>query len=155
MEKIKKTDLKSIAANGSFIQIHGIHALDIELANRMHDLIVNTRNPERPTAGDIIICCSERAIYENGHLETDISDDYSSICTEPYTPFVFEGEKNKPSFSTSGGYWLSETDIEKYEAAGQRKKLFCSWGHSGACASGAIHFEAQVNVWKLFRKDIY
>ena len=146
--------LKRYTANLSFIRLHGLTDKDVLIANRMHDLILNSRDKTRPTPGDIIVCCSDRAIYEYGHLETDIKNEHPSICTQPYTPFVFD-DLDMPCFSTSGGYWISETDPEMFKYLGERKKMFCTWGNDGACASGAVHFEVLVNAWKLYRKDIY
>ncbi len=151
---ITKKELKANSANAQFIRYHGVTEKDIEVVNEMHDLIVSSRDKTRPVPGDVIICCSDRIRYENGHLERDISEEYSSICTRPYTPFVF-ADGAAPYFSTSGGYWLSETNPEKYVPKGQRIKVFCTWGHNGACGSGAVHFKARVNVWELNREDIY
>lgn len=151
---ITKEDLKANCANASFIKSHGLTDKDVEIVNQMHDLIVSSRDKARPVPGDIIICCSDRARYENGHLERDIFEKYGSICTRPYTPFVFTNGTGL-YFSTSGGYWLSETKPEKYVPQKHRIKVFCTWGHNGACGSGAVHFHALVNVWELNREDIY
>jgi len=152
--KITMENLKCCAANFSFIHLHGLTDKDVLIANRMYDLILNSRDKARPTPGDIIVCCSDRVTYEYGHLEADIKNEYSSICTQPYTPFVFD-DVDMPYFSTSGGYWISETDPKMFEYIGERKKMFSTWGHNGACASGAVHFEVLVNAWKLYREDIY
>ncbi len=146
--------LKANAANASFILKHGLTVQDVKIANLMHDLILNSRDKKRPAPGDIIVCYSDRARYENGHLETDIKEEYASICTRPHTPFVVDGF-DMPFFSTSGGYWISEKDPKMFEYAGERKKMFCAWGHKGACASGAVCFEVMVNAWNLHREDIY
>ncbi|MBA3010051.1 MAG: DUF4121 family protein [Desulfobacula sp.] len=151
---ITKETLKRYSQNLLFNRMHGLTDKDVLIANRMHDLILNSRDKSRPTPGDIIVCCSDQISYEYGHLNTDIKTEYCSICTQAYTPFVFD-DLDMPYFSTSGGYWISETDPKMFEYIGERKKLFCTWGHDGACAGGAVYFEVLVNAWKLYREDIY
>lgn len=141
---------------------HGVLPQDVKKANHLKNLIEKTRNRNYPKAGDIVIVCGLKKEYPNGHIEKDEINEYSAMCVEPYKPFVFESDcKEKPIFSTSGGYWccIPEDDLndarKMFEYIGTKEKLFITWGHCGACGNGAFTFPATVNVWKVFLESIY
>ena len=150
-----------IDKNTQFHHKHGLIENDVIRANELINLIEKTRNIKEPKPGDIIICVGPKAEYKRGHLEKEYTTGFADICTEPMLPFVNTSKSEKddttiPWFNTSGGYWLSCTDLEQYESVEtNRPKLFCTWGNCGPCAGGAFNFTASVNVWRLFKENIY
>ena len=151
--------MNSLAAkNLSFDKKYGLNNSDLEKVNKIIRVIEATRT-EDPEPGDIIQCIGPKAEYLNGHLERSISNEYSTICVNPYIPFTsmykHKNDTFHVSFDSSGGYWLSCTDRNMYEYIGKSLKTFKTWGNYGPCAGGAVHFQAVVNVWKLFKEDIY
>ena len=148
-----------LAKNKVFDRDHGLRDSDLELCNYLIGVIESTRSDKEPRAGDRIECIGPNAEYLFGHLEQPIKEEYCAICTQPYTSFVgcnSGGEENIfPKFNTSGGYWLSCTDPKMYEYKGKTKKIFKCWGNAGWTAGGAVKFEAEVSLWRLFKKSIY
>jgi hypothetical protein len=134
---------------------HGVKNSDIEKANLLAKLI--EKREKTPTPGDIIICKGPAKIYINGHLEKK-PEEHSSICVQPYIPFVFSNCVNEEwsiIFSTSGGYWLSVSEHEELKYVGKKRKPFKTWGHCGPCSDGAFVFPAIVNIWELYSENIY
>lgn len=147
--------------NYDHIKKHGINQVDVENVNWTIVLLEGPRIWQKkiPIKGDIIQCSSPddgMIRYPNGHLDEPIENEFASICVKPYgSPFVNHNGKEITSFSCSGGYWISEQELEMYEYIGRKKKMFCQWGSCGVAWSGAIYFQAEINVWKLIREDIY
>jgi len=143
----------------SYANMHRITQEDADKATELHNIIDKTRNYARPIAGDIMICIGLAKTYRNGHIAYDDLSEFASICTQPYVPFVTEMRTKIPrvSFDTSGGYWFSipKDKISSVHFVEQRIKLFKAWGHCGACANGAFHFECKVNVWSYEAETIY
>jgi len=145
--------------NRSYDREHVVTQYDVNKVNRLID-VIEKNSSVFLAVGDIIQCHGyndyhkKDMIYDNGHLEdlNYLDTGKLSICTEPYTPFTWE-RSEKPTFSTSGGYWFAENDKTKFELIGHRLKTFCAWGHNGATANGAVNFQARVNVWKYVNKD--
>ena len=147
-----------LSKNAQYDRKWGMDESDLVKANDLIRVIESTRTKDHPVPGDIIICQGPNKEYK-GHLDKDYTTEYSSICTRAYVPFTGKYIRNRKEivkFSTSGGYWMAETELEmyKFEKEGE-DKLFCAWGSNGPCANGAVHFTAKVNVWRLFREDIY
>ncbi len=145
------TKQEIITLSKTYNHIHKVLDYDFQKANRLQKALEN-RN-QVPTPGDIIICKGPTITYKNGHLNTE-PENYSSICVQPYIPFISCNKDGEISFSTSGGYWLS-TETEMLVYKGKQEKIFKSWGHCGGCGDGAFNFPATVNVWELFLESIY
>ena len=146
-----------LAQNRAFDHNYGLMPKDLDMVNEMIGVIELTRAND-PIAGDRIVCAGPNKTYNFGHLEKLYIDDFSSICTQPYIPFTsIHEEDGKVSlwFNTSGGYWLNCIDRDMYWRIGTCMKTFCAWGNNGACAGGAVNFQAEVNVWKIFMEGIY
>ena len=145
--------------NYGHIKKYGISYADVNSINDTIFVLESTRSKDVPIKGDIIQCSAPNdgmIKYPNGHLDRSIETEFASICVQPYAPFVFHGRTLESlSFSCSGGYWIREQELEMYELQGYKTKTFCQWGECGACAGGAIYFQAIVNVWRLLREDIY
>ena len=132
---------------------HRVTESDVREANELQKMVES--RDEVPTPGDVIICKGPSKVYNSGHLEREPKE-YSSVCTQPYVPFVFKNiDETDVYFSTSGGYWFSVPDEKILIYRGKREKIFKTWGHCGPCANGAFHFPAVVNVWEVFLESIY
>lgn len=140
---------------------------DLDNVNYSIHLIETIRKEDTPIMGDIIECSAPgdgKIKYPAGHLDTPIDCPGGvgarwrggSICVKPSTSFVCHNGIKLTGFSTSGGYWIRQQDKEMYEPRRKEiKKLFCQFGHNGACHDGAIYFWAKVNEWRLIMETIY
>lgn len=148
MKKYNIETLKQI--NQSYDYQHRINELDVDKANKWVTFIESTRNKNMPQIGDIVEFTDKHGnYYKDSHIEK-IEDDMLNICEQPYIPFVGT-HNNKLYTSTSGGAWANIPQTLKL--IGKREKLFKDWGHCGACANGAINFQAIVNVWEYIEPD--
>lgn len=119
---------------------------DVAKANMYVQVIENTRSKITPKAGDKIIYTTDFGdYYRDAHIER-IENGQAYICERPSIPFICKSDA-KIWYSTSGGSW-HYIDIEKLTYVGTEKKTFCAWGSCGACADGAIEFEANVSLWE-------
>lgn len=129
---------------------HGITLSDVDMANNYVEVIQLSRTDDRPQVGDIVEFTTRHGdYYRSAHIEA--FDRYHEglwdICEQPYTPFIWlTDDKNNIKCNTSGGAWSSMPNDVKL--IGKRLKTFCDWGSCGACANGAVHFQAEVNVWE-------
>lgn len=137
--------------NGRFLATHYfLSDFDVDHANALSKKIEVTRDPDHPMPGDIVELTTVHGdFYPNAHIE-NVHKTGLYICEQPYVPFVdIVGET--PCFSTSGGAWREIP--RSLKRIGTRPKLFKDWGHTGACADGAIEFYAEVNVWTYTEVD--
>lgn len=156
METFESLHLNTL--NDPYIQKYGISKKDLEDVNWTIAIIESSRRKLTPWPGDVIECSSPTdgmIRYLNGHLDRNIETEFASICVKGTPPFVFHNNKDITSFSCSGGYWISEQELEMYTYQGQKEKMFCQWGSCGMAHSGAIYFKAIVNVWRLLKEGIY
>lgn len=150
-----KESLKVI--NQEFINKHYcILDDDVRKANEYVQLIEQSRSTTTPKIGDILIYTNKYGeYYPHAHIErvNDYDECGGNVCEHPYVPFVRPNENNDGiTCSTSGGAW-STVDPSKMKYVGKKKKMFKDWGHCGACAHGAINFEAEVSVWEYSETD--
>lgn len=137
--------------NQRFLNRHfQIDESDVEKANRYVYLIESTRSTRTPQPGDIVRYTNKYGdYYAHAHIESIDEDGEVHICENPYVPFSWvDAENNKMVFITSGGAW-DRLESSKMAFVEMEKKRFCDWGHCGACADGAIDFEATVSVWEF------
>lgn len=146
---VERYDIEMLSEiNTRYIEIgkHTITQSDVDMANKYVRLIESSRSIVEPKAGDIIQFTNKYGdYYHRGHIEqTDNEKVY--LCEQPYTPFVFVNNQQL-SYNTSGGawQWAPKTEL-KYIY--KMPKRFCDWGNCGACADGAVEFEAWVSVWE-------
>lgn len=155
-----------LAKNGNFNRKYGIMPSDLERCNTLIEFLEGTRSNTKPIPGDRIQCVGPKKSYMEGHFDHELEKEWGGqICVRPSVPFIsafmyrpIQDAIDKdvlPHFSTSGGYWIGCKEVEMYEYIGKCMKIFCVWGNSGACAGGAVHFEAEVNVWRIFMESIY
>jgi len=147
-----------VQKNSQYHMNHNVFEEDVKTANELINLIERSRSRNIPMPGDIIVCCGAKVKYTRGHLESWFGEKYNSICTHPMTPFAFKSSRYDigVAFDTSGGYWLSDPDINNYVLKQvDQPKTFCSWGWCGPCAGGAFNFTAKVNSWWLNSDKIH
>jgi len=147
-----------LTQNTIFHSKYGLKPYDLAKVNNIIESIESTRG-KVPVAGDRIICKGPKKTYEKGHLELTYTEKFSSICVQPYIPFVFIHRNDDgtidPWFNTSGGYWISCIEREMYKYVGTCMKTFQTFGHCGPCESGVVKFTAEINKWEIYREDIY
>ena len=140
---------ETLAEINSRYMICGRHILtdsDVGKANEYVQIIENTRSKTMPKAGDRIIYTTDFGeYYRYAHIER-VENGQAYICESPSVPFIHK-DNDGILCSASGGAWCY-VDIAKFTYVGTEKKTFCDWGSCGACADGAIEFEANVSLWK-------
>ena len=152
--KYTKETLKAI--NPRYCGAH--HILtdgDVAMANNYVELIENSRSKEVPKAGDRIrYTDSHGDYYTRGHIEY-VRDGEANICEKPYVPFIRANANNNGiRCNTSGGSWAN-IPVSELRYVGEEEKNFCDWGSCGACADGAVEFEAKVSVWEYVAEQRY
>lgn len=130
--------------NYHFDYEHGITEADATKANKIIDVIENSRSRERVQVGDVVQYTNEYGEYFSHAMITKINDD-AEICEHGsmYTN-IYEGEF---CHSTSGGSF-SHHEMNGFTYIGKTTNTFWTFGHNGACANGGVYFTATVNLWK-------
>ena len=152
--------IKDLLENSkSYDKKYGLTQSDAIKANDLYRRIITSRNNDKPMPGDIMICQGPEKTYFSGHVAFENLSHHSSVCVQPYVPFVstFCCKRDEIIFDTSGGYWFSipKEKVSSVIFIGKQDKLFKSWGHCGHCANGAFTFSCKVNVWCYESDDIY
>ena len=134
--------------NQRYLGTHlGLTEGDLCKANDYVQHIEKSRSTITPKVGDILIYTNKYGDYHaRAHIEKIHENSKAYICETPYVPFVSKNG-NEISCNTSGGAWI-DLSIKEFKYVGTSKKTFCDWGSCGACADGAIEFEANVSVWQ-------
>ena len=143
-----------ININPVYQENHRFKQTDVDMANKYIEIIENNRTDDKIQVGDIIEFTTRTGdYYRNAHVEKlypEISE--VNICEYPSAPFIFLTEtKDNIKCTTSGGAWSNIPNNLKL--MGKRKKIFADFGNCGACAHGAVYFEAAVNVWEYKQPD--
>lgn len=137
--------------NARFKCDHILHKSDVDMANNYVKLIENSRSAITPKVGDRVRYTNEYGeYYGRAHIE-QVEDDRIYICESPYVPFIWQKD-NSIGCQTSGGAW-SHIPLGELKYLGKELKTFCDWGHCGACANGAVEFEAEVSVWEYINPN--
>jgi len=147
--------------NQSYQYAHQITENDIlkcmTLAKKMEDVRRGFASDRKPINGDCVLFTDKYGKeYLNAHLQRPHCDRFEfAICEEPYDPFLAEilgyDDTKYLSIDASGGAWheISTEDLKRFIFCGKKVKTFCTWGHEGAQADGAINFPVEVNIWKF------
>ena len=136
--------------NAEYLSEHRLTDGDVETVNATLARIEARREGAPvPQDGDTVICQrADGSIRTSaGHLEQTswTGDPKMSLCLDLYSaPFL----KSALTCSASGGPW-DAVDPAALTFVERRSKRFNIWGHMGPCRSGAISFEASVNVWHI------
>lgn len=138
--------------NQSYHYQHGLSDGDYAKALRhIETIALNHRCVRTPQVGDLV----EGAYYDGHHpykyglIEKVDEDGTIHICYQPYVPFIWFDEYMDLHLSVSGGPFGHHKTEELELIADEDERLFCDWGHCGACANGAIHFVAPVRRWRI------
>lgn len=126
---------------------HRIGDYEVSKANRYIKIIEYSRSNTSPKVGDKLRLTTKHGDYfHNAHIDK-IEDGEAYVCESPYVPFVNENNKGGVYCSTSGGAW-QYIPLNQLKYLGKELKTFKDWGSCGACADGAVEFEAEVSVWE-------
>lgn len=146
---MKAERLNEINKEG-YLKRHQFNQEDLDKVRNILDLLSyhHTANDE-PKVGDIVegAYYNGTCPYGNGRIES-IDMDTVTICCHPYIPFVSFNDKGKPQLNISGGPFIT-CRKEELEFVKDDRAQYKFWGHSGACANGAINVETYVRRWKV------
>jgi len=145
----KYTTETLIPLNVEYHMKHNVSQSDVEMVNKHKAIIETSRTNDRIQPGDIVELTTQYGDYhKNAHIhEWDDKKNKWIVCENPFTPLIwFIASENSIRFPRGGGAWTNVPNNLKL--IGKRKKLFKVWGHCGCCESGAVAFEAEVNVWE-------
>lgn len=132
--------------NARFGCDHVLHNSDVEMANKYVGIIESSRSADTPKVGDRVRYTNEYGeYYGRAHIEK-VEDGEVYICESPYVPFIWKKDDGI-GCSTSGGAWCY-LPLGEFKYLGKELKTFCDWGSCGACANGAVEFQAEVSVWE-------
>lgn len=125
---------------------HIISNSDVKMANDYVKLIEDSRSNVIPKVGDRVRYTNEYGeYYGRAHIE-QVEGGKAYICEVPYVPFIWKKDDGI-GCQTSGGAW-GYIPLGEFKYLGKELKTFCDWGSRGACANGAVEFEAEVSVWE-------
>lgn len=134
--------------NGLYHIEHGITENDIKMAENYINYIEKTRSDKIPKVGDIVKYTTEYGdYYGRALISANSGANEIEICEQPYVPFICDTNNNDMKLSVSGGAF-THTNKNNLKYLGKEKRQFCDWGSCGACANGAVDFEAEVSVWE-------
>lgn len=140
LETLKPLNNRFLASHLFLIQ------WDVDMANKWVRRIEATRDQSKPMPMDTLRYYNEHGDYYRHALIASIKDGQAEICEVPYTPFLYGNDKHVGGSASGGAWtWLPVSDMVY---VGQESRRFTDWGHCGACADGAVDFEATVNVWE-------
>mgnify|MGYP001625469909 FL=1 len=141
--------------NGLYHIEHGITKNDIKMAENYIDYIEKTRSDKIPKVGDIVKYTTEYGdYYGRALISANSGANEIQICEQPYVPFICSTNNDDMSLSVSGGAF-THTNKNNLKYLGKEKRQFCDWGSCGACANGAVDFEAEVSVWEYKENNMF
>lgn len=140
--------LKSINARYIY-HPHQLSQSDVDMANKwVQQIELERDNIVTPMAGDTIQLTDKHGGYYPCALIQRVDEDGDAeVCENAYTPFLHKRNDGSVGMSASGGAWR-RIQTAKLKHIGKTTRLFCDWGSCGACADGAVAFEAEVNLWE-------
>lgn len=134
------------ALNVSYDHDHRLIQEDTDMVNAYVELIEGTRSETTPQVGDRLIYTDRHGShYGNALIEKSLEGGLVSVCEEPYIPFLWKEDGNI-RLSVSGGAFHS-VNPQEMKFVRWTEGAFKDWGHSGACANGAVAFTARVPLW--------
>ncbi len=149
--KQTKEDLRLM--NGRFIGAHGeLTQSDYDMIERYQSVMERNHNKQHtPQPGDRV----EGAYYDGLHpykyglIDSVCSDGTLRVCYQPMIPFISSCEDGTIRLSVSGGPFGRHKPEEFVLVEEESQGMFCRFGHNGACADGAVNFEATVRHWRI------
>jgi hypothetical protein len=118
-----------------------------EIVVKVNGLIKNakeSRNNLRPVYGDMVRYTDKYGkFYANSRIEMTNEDKNEVYLCESGSAWMCE---DSISIGSGGAFtWLP---MESFKLIGTKKAWFQTWGSRGACASGSVNFEVEVNLWE-------
>lgn len=135
-----------LPANESYDSDHLLTQEDVDKVNSLVERIESTRSFINPKAGDRLLYTSKYGDYSPVAFIEKNRDGELFICIKPMIPFV-ETEDLLIYYDVSGGPFTGMHE-SKLKCTGTVNNHFKTWGHKGACANGAVHFQAKVSMWE-------
>jgi len=145
--KEKKYDVRTLRPlNESYDYYHRLTEKDVAKVNNLVERIESSRSDIKPKVGDRLLYTSKRGQYSPiAFIEKNNAGELF-VCIRPMIPFVVK-EGHQIYYDVSGGPFTGMHE-SKLKYKGTVNNNFKTWGHSGACANGAVHFQAKVSMWE-------
>ena len=143
----KKYDVRALRPlNESYDYYHCLTEKDVAKVNNLVERIESSRSDIKPKAGDRLLYTSKRGQYSPIAFIEKNNVGELFVCIRPMIPFVVK-EGHQIYYDVSGGPFTGMHE-SKLKYKGTVNNNFKTWGHSGACANGAVHFQAKVSMWE-------
>ena len=132
--------------NGSYDREHILRQSDVDMVNRLVEVIEDSRSDSTPKIGDRMRHTTKHGDFYGHALLAQVRGDKISVCLQPYIPFVGIGEPDI-WIDVSGGPFTSIVPGDM-KFTGWEEGHFKAWGHCGPCANGTVSFTAKVPQWE-------
>ena len=147
VEEEKKYDIGTLRqTNQSYDYDHRLTEQDVIKVNKLVERIESSRSDIKPKPGDRLLYTSKRGEYSPIAFIEKNNGGELYVCVGPMVPFV-ETMGYQTYYDVSGGPFTGMHE-SKLTYKGTVNNNFKTWGHSGACANGAVHFHAKVSMWE-------
>ena len=150
--KKERYDVKTLLSlNESYDYDHKLTEWDVDKVNNLVKEVESSRSVTKPKAGDRLLYTSAYGDYSpEAFIEKNRKGELF-VCVGPMVPFVELSEANI-YYDVSGGPFTGMHE-DKLKYVGTVNNYFKTWGHSGACANGAVHFLVEVNMWEYIEPE--
>lgn len=132
--------------NCSYNEEHTLTPEDVDAVNNMVVQIESSRSETKPKPGDRVTFISRHGDYTTNALIEKVDEGGTSVCVNPYVPFVFPAQNGIHCDVSGGPFTGMVAKDAKY--LGIITNQFKLIGHCGLCANCTIHFEANVSHWE-------
>lgn len=137
--------------NVSYDREHILRQSDVDMVNRLVEVIEDSRSDSIPKIGDRMRHTDRHGDFYGHALLEKVRGDKISVCLQPYVPFVGIGEPDI-WIDVSGGPFTSIVPGDM-KFTGWKEGMFKAWGHCGPCANGTVSFTAKVPGWEYIEPD--
>lgn len=137
--------------NVSYDREHILRQSDVDMVNRLVEVIEDSRSDSIPKIGDRMRHTDRHGDFYGHALLEKVRGDKISVCLQPYVPFVGIGEPDI-WIDVSGGPFSSIVPGDM-KFTGWKEGMFKAWGHCGPCANGTVSFTAKVPVWEYIEPE--
>lgn len=143
--KNKYTMETLLPLNVSYDRNHILRQQDVDMVNRLVEVIEGSRSSLTPKVGDRMRHVDREGDFYGYALLENFQADKMSVCLAPYVPFVGISDPDI-WLSVSGGPFTS-IDPAEMKFIGWEDGVFSAWEHCGPCANGSVRFMAKVAKW--------
>ena len=144
--KNKYTLENLLPLNVSYDRDHILRQQDVDMANRLVEVIEGSRSNITPKIGDRMRHVDRNGDFYGYALIEDLRADGMSVCLAPYVPFVGIGDPDI-WLSVSGGPFTSINPSEM-KFIGWETGYSAHGDSCGPCANGSVRFMAKVAKWE-------